>query len=91
MGLTEHQEDLAKSLRKSEKWREIFVKQGEFAKVYRVEVPLYIAGLITSFPEDRNYIRNLAGENGENITLALNRWIEQKTNQNSDWKAKDLL
>jgi conjugal transfer ATP-binding protein TraC len=91
MGLTEHQQDLAKSLRKSDKWREIFVKQGEFAKVYRVEVPPYIAGLITSFPDDRNYIRNLAGENGENITLALNRWIEQKTNQLPDRKVKGSL
>jgi conjugal transfer ATP-binding protein TraC len=91
MGLTEHQEDLAKSLRKSEKWREIFVKQGEFAKVYRVEVPLYIAGLITSFPDDRNYIRDVAGENGENITLALNRWIEQKTAQLPDGNINDSL
>jgi conjugal transfer ATP-binding protein TraC len=78
MGLTEHQSDLAKSLRKADKWREIFVKQGEFAKVYRVEVPDYISGMLTSFPDDRNFIRGMAGENGENITLALNRWMEQK-------------
>jgi hypothetical protein len=78
MGLTAHQADLAKSLRRMESWREIFVKQGEFAKVYRVEVPLYIQGLISSTPDDRNYIRAVAGENGENITLALNRWVEKK-------------
>ena len=84
MGLTAHQEDLAKSLRKHQNWREIFVKQGEFAKVYRVEVPPYIAGLITSFPDDRNFIRGLAGENGENITLALNRWIEKKSLESKD-------
>ena len=81
MGLTEHQEDLAKSLRKDSHWREIFVKQGEFAKVYRVEVPLAIQGLITSTPDDRNFIRNVAGEDGDNIRLALNRWMEKKARE----------
>ena len=81
MGLTEHQIQLATSLRRTDEWREIFVKQGEHAKVYRVEVPQYIQGLITSSPDDRNFIRAVAGADGDNITLALNRWMEKKLNE----------
>jgi conjugal transfer ATP-binding protein TraC len=81
MGLTEHQIQLATSLRRTDKWREIFVKQGEHAKVYRVEVPQYIQGLITSSPDDRNFIRAVAGADGDNITLALNRWMEKKLDE----------
>lgn len=78
-GLTNHAEDLLKSLRKdaADKWREIFVKRADLINVYRVEVPSKIIPLLTSRAEERNKIREMA-EGGKYFDYAINRFVEEK-------------
>lgn len=82
-GLSNHAEDLLKSLRKDtkDKWREIFVKRADLIHIYRVEVPSKIIPLLTSRAEERNRIREMS-EDGKYFDYAINRFVEEweKTN-----------
>jgi type IV secretory pathway VirB4 component len=77
-GLSNHAEDLLKSLRKDakDKWREIFVKRADLIHVYRVEVPSKIIPLLTSRAEERNRIREMS-EGGKYFDYAINRFVEE--------------
>ena len=81
LGLKKHEGNLLKSLQKDskDKWREIFVKQGEWANVYRVQVPPKLTALLTSRAADRNKIREMS-QGGKYFEYAINRFVEEAEN-----------
>ncbi|UZS00061.1 VirB4 family type IV secretion system protein [Chondrinema litorale] len=72
------------SLRKeSNSYREIFIKQGNYSRVYCLEAPPHIGAAITSKPSERNAINVLVEKNG-NIKAAIDEYVEKQflTNDN---------
>jgi conjugal transfer ATP-binding protein TraC len=80
LGFTEHEMKLIMSIRKddAEGFRELFIKQGDFGKVYLMEVALSIDAILTSQPEEREYLRDLQKQFGGNIHYAINQYVETK-------------
>ena len=76
-GFTDHEKELIESLRVAEGWREIFIKQGDFSRVYTLEVSDHMAAALTSKPEERNRLNQLIQERGH-ITFALDQYVENR-------------
>ena len=76
-GFTSHEQELIESLRVAESWREIFIKQGDFSRVYTLEVSPHMAGALTSKPEERNRLNELIKEKGK-ISFALDQYVEER-------------
>lgn len=77
LGFTDHEADKIRSLRMSHSWRELFIKQGDYAKVYLMEVSPHLAAVLSSKPEERNALKKLIDtKNG--IEPALDQFIENK-------------
>jgi hypothetical protein len=80
LGLTTHEVELIRSIRKNdaEGYRELFIKQGDFAKIYLMEVSVKIDAILTSKPEERDYLRRLQRQFKGNIHFAINEYVEWK-------------
>lgn len=80
LGLTTHEVELIRSIRKndSEGYRELFIKQGDYARIYLMEVSTKIDAILTSKPEERDYLRRLQRQFKGNIHFAINEYVEWK-------------
>lgn len=78
LGFTEHEIDKINSIRVGADFREIFVKQGDYAKVYTLEVSAALNAILTSKPSEREHLRYLQKKYGGNIQFAVNQYIEHK-------------
>lgn len=76
LGYTDQDIDKIKSLQRDSdgKWREIFVKLGDHAKVYVVEGAAEIAAALTSNANDRNRLNKLI-ERFKNPRAAINQFV----------------
>lgn len=77
-GFTKHELDKMRSIRVTKTWREIFVRQGEYGKVYRLEAAPGIYPLLTSKPAEREHLRDLTQAYGGNIVYAVRQFNEDK-------------
>ncbi|MDJ1485923.1 type IV secretion system protein VirB4 [Cytophagaceae bacterium YF14B1] len=80
LGLTTHETELIRSIRKNDQqgYRELFIKQGDYAKIYLMEVSTKIDAILTSKPEERDYLRKLQKQFSGNIHFAINEYVEWK-------------
>ena len=70
--------DLIHSIRVGTNYRELFIKQGDTAKVYCLEVCPHLDAVLSSKPVERNYLRELMGRYQGNIHFAANQFVEDK-------------
>jgi type IV secretory pathway VirB4 component len=78
LGFTSHETDLIHSVRVGSNYRELFIKQGDVAKVYCLEVSPHLDAVLSSKPAERNYLRELMKRYGGNIHFAVNQYVEDK-------------
>ena len=78
LGFTKHELDKMRSIRVSKNWREIFIRQGEYGKVYRLEAAPNIYPLLTSKPAEREHLRDLTQTYRGNIVYAVRQFNEDK-------------
>lgn len=78
LGFTKHELDKMRSIRVTKTWREIFIRQGEYGKVYRLEAAPGIYPLLTSKPAEREHLRDLTQAYGGNIVYAVRQFNEDK-------------
>ena len=78
LGFTEHEVDLIKSIRVEKDFRELFIKQGEAARVYVLETSPHLDAVLSSKPAERNYLRALIDRYHGNLSYAINQFIEDK-------------
>lgn len=74
-GFTRHELDKITSIQVSKDYREIFVKQGDYAKVYILEVSPHMAAILSSKPHERNHLSRLIEQKRE-ISHALDQHVE---------------
>ncbi len=77
LGLTDHEKQLIHSIRKGKTYRELFIKQGDYAKIYMMEVALSVDAILTSKPKERNYLRYLQATR-KDIKAAIAQYTETK-------------
>ncbi|PWK17203.1 conjugation system TraG family ATPase [Arcicella aurantiaca] len=78
LGFTQHEVDKINSIRVSTDFREIFIKQGDYARVYILEVSEAMNAVLTSKPLEREHLRTLQKRYNGNIQFAVNQYIEDK-------------
>jgi conjugal transfer ATP-binding protein TraC len=78
LGFTSHEVDKIHSLRIGKNYRELFIKQGDTAKVYCLEVSPYMDAVLSSKPVERNYLRKLMAQFGGSIHHAVNQYVEDR-------------
>lgn len=78
LGFTRHEVDKIHSLRIGKNYRELFIKQGDTAKVYCLEVSPHLDAVLTSRPVERNYLRKLVAHYGGRIQYAVEQYVEDK-------------
>jgi conjugation system TraG family ATPase len=78
LGFTTHEVDLIHSIRVGTNYRELFIKQGDTAKVYCLEVCPHLDAVLSSKPVERNYLRELMERYQGNIHYAANQFVEDK-------------
>ena len=78
LGFTGHEQDLVKSIRVEKGFRELFIKQGEAARVYVLETSPQLDAILSSKPAERNYLRKLIDRYHGNLSYAINQFIEDK-------------
>jgi type IV secretory pathway VirB4 component len=76
LGFTEHEQDLVKSIRVEKGFRELFIKQGEAARVYVLETSPQLDAILSSKPSERNYLRKLIDRYHGNLSYAVNQFVE---------------
>jgi conjugal transfer ATP-binding protein TraC len=74
---TQHEKEKILSLSTAPTHREIFIKQGEYGKAYRVDVPFAVQAILTSKPREREMLRDLTAEYGD-IFAAIRQFVELK-------------
>ena len=79
LGFTTHEVDLIRSIRIEEDFRELFIKQGEEARVYVLETSPYLDAVLSSKPSERNYLRKLIERYHGNLPFAVNQFVEDKS------------
>jgi len=84
-GFTPHEIDKINSIGKGNTYRELFIKQGEYGKVYCMEVSPYEHAVLSSKPKERNYLKALLEYYQGNTNYAINHFVEEK--QNSSLRA----
>lgn len=77
LSFTDHEIDKILSLEKRKTYREIFAKQGEYGKVYRLELPYEVQAILTSKPIERDTLRELTAKYGD-IFTAIREFVELK-------------
>lgn len=78
LGFTKHELDKMRSIRVAKSWREIFIRQGEYGKIFRLEAAPNIYPLLTSKPAEREHLRDLTKSYGGNIAFAVRQFNEDK-------------
>lgn len=78
LGFTRHEMEKMRSIRVTKTWREIFIRQGEHGKVYRLEAAPNIYPLLTSKPAEREHLRDLTQTYQGNIVYAVRQYNEDK-------------
>ncbi|MEQ9442150.1 MAG: type IV secretion system DNA-binding domain-containing protein [Cyclobacteriaceae bacterium] len=78
LGFTAHEVDLIKSIRVEKDFRELFIKQGEEARVYLLETSPHLDAVLSSKPSERNYLRKLIAYYHGNLPHAVNQFVETK-------------
>lgn len=81
LGFTSHEVDLIHSMRVEESFRELFIKQGEEARVYVLETSPHLDAVLSSKPAERNYLRKLIECYQGNLPFAVNQFVEDKNSQ----------
>ena len=76
LGFTGHEQDLVKSIRVEKGFRELFIKQGEAARVYVLETSPQLDAILSSKPSERNYLRKLIDRYHGNLAYAVNQFVE---------------
>ena len=83
LGFTTHEVELIRSIRIEKDFRELFIKQGEEAKVYVLETSPHLDAVLSSKPSERNYLRKLINHYHGNLPYAVNQFVESKSTVNS--------
>ena len=78
LGFTTHEVELIRSIRIEEDFRELFIKQGEEARVYVLETSPHLDAVLSSKPSERNYLRKLINHYHGNLPYAVNQFVEDK-------------
>ena len=78
LGFTTHEIELIRSIRIEEDFRELFIKQGEEARVYVLETSPHLDAVLSSKPVERNYLRKLIDRYHGNLLYAVNQFVEDK-------------
>ena len=78
LGFTRHELEKMRSIRVTKTWREIFIRQGEYGKVYRLAAAPSIYPLLTSKPAEREHLRDLTKTYEGNIVYAVRQYNEDK-------------
>jgi type IV secretory pathway VirB4 component len=78
LGFTDHEVDKINSIRKGKGYRELFIKQGDVGKIYCLEVCPHLDAVLSSKPQERNYLRELTKRYSGNIHFAVDQYIEDK-------------
>ena len=79
LGFTTHEVELIRSIRIEEDFRELFIKQGEQARVYVLETSPHLDAVLSSKPSERNYLRKLINHYHGNLPYAVNQFVEDKS------------
>ncbi|WPP51840.1 VirB4 family type IV secretion system protein [Catalinimonas niigatensis] len=75
LGFTDHEVDLIHSMRVEKSFRELFIKQGEEARIFRLETSPHLDAVLSSKPEERNYLRKLIERYHGNLPFAVNQFV----------------
>ncbi|WKN44258.1 VirB4 family type IV secretion system protein [Tunicatimonas pelagia] len=78
LGFTTHEVELIRSIRKEETFRELFIKQGEESRIYVLETSPHLDAVLSSKPQERNYLRKLIDRYHGNLPYAVNQFVESK-------------
>ncbi len=81
LGFTDHEMEKIRSLRKFSDSRELFIRQGDYGKVYNLKVPQEMALVMSSTPAERNKLNQLRNARGGNVKAALREYLS-----NTSWK-----
>ncbi len=81
LGFTSHEVELIHSMRVEASFRELFIKQGEEARVYVLETSPHLDAVLSSKPAERNYLRKLIDRYQGNLPYAVNQFVEDNNNQ----------
>lgn len=76
-GFTRHELDKIRALRVFESRRELGVKQGDFFRIYGLEVSPSMRAVLSSRPEERNHLQKLIADRGE-VRAGLNQYLEDR-------------
>lgn len=77
-GLTDQDIAMLASMDNSHSWKEVFIKMGTVAKVYRLDVSAHTAAVYTSKAEEVKQIEALRTKFGGNMGFAIHQYIENK-------------
>lgn len=77
LGFTGHELAKINSIRASKDYRELFIKQGEYGKVYLLEVSDHMMAVLSSKPKERNALTKLIAKKAR-VTHALDQFVENK-------------
>lgn len=75
--LNDHQIAMLDSMESGERYREVFIKMGQFAKVYRNEISYFAEGVYTTTKKELEEIYGLEKEIG-NLGAAINQFVYNK-------------
>lgn len=78
LGFTSHEVDKINSIRIGQHYRELFIKQGDCAKVYCLEVSPHLDAVLSSKPVERNYLRKLTAYYQGRIQYAVEQYVEDR-------------
>lgn len=73
-GLTDHEIELFKSIRKTDTWRELFIKRGNVSQVFAIDVGQHATAAFSSLSTDRARIAELSMKAGPEY--AINQFVE---------------
>lgn len=84
--LNEHQINLLESMESGDRYREVFIKMGSFAKVFRTEISFFAEGVYTTTKTELEEIYRLEKEIG-NLGAAINQFVFNKYQKASEQPA----
>ncbi|MDW3651945.1 MAG: TraM recognition domain-containing protein [Bacteroidia bacterium] len=78
LGFSPHERDKIHSVRVMKDFRELFIKQGDYGKVYLLEVSPHEMAVLSSKPDERNELSRLIKERAA-VSHALDQFVEEKS------------
>lgn len=81
-GFTEHEIAKIRSIRVGPDWRELFVKQGDYGRVYVLDASPHLTAVLSSRPEERNHLSRLIEQRGSS-EAGLNQYLEDRLQSQS--------